>query len=605
MSHINVSTPSFRSPSARLLRISDFSGGVRFSDFSERLSDSQSPYLSNFVYSGDILRTRDGTTEVYSELSLRGELHSEYASAFFGYRIFHIGTSLIAVCKNDRRLVSDTLPNTPSFIFEMNSVLYIFTKNAEIYSMDKNLSLSQIPLPQADYLVNAKNDLSEFTKNELPDNCLLYRLTVSYLANENAGLTEFILPHEPDTERKIILTNPDTDSEITVDFTVEGRTVAVSRKIYSKVKISYVPKKGESERHFDKIFGCTCAVTYGGTGSGGTRVFFSGNPEYPGYYFFSDLLDPCTIPLLSYDILGNGSKNVSAMAKQGDDLVVLCTDSIYRITYRFDKDSGADFTVSEINPYVGCDMPKSVRLVDNRLVFASKKGVYIIVSSDYTDELSVRCISSNIDGDKKDGYTALAKSDANSCSVDYNRSYRLCIGNKTFVWDYGNSPYIASADPAYAATALSWYIFEGKEILSLFEEDGELFAIVSKGEEKCFASFCEKEQRDLEAPIHAYLRIRETDLQAPEKRKVLTDLHLTLLSDGKTPVRVTVFADGREIMSEEVLPDVISWDWEETEEKLARIALRVPRCPSYSFSAGIEINGGLLGIYGITMRFDS
>ncbi len=601
MSHVNVRAPSFGSRPAKLLRLADFSGGVRISSLFERLSDTQCPRLRNLVYSDGILRTRDGTIKVYENLQIEGDLHSECEPPFFGYRLFHIGSRLVAVSESDSRLVSDSLPDTASFMLEMNSTLYIFTSNAEVRTLDKSLNLSLVPLPEADFLVDAKNDLSEYTALELPDNHLLFRLSVTYLANTYSGLTKFTLPTEPDTSCAISFFDTDKDSDISVDYTVEGKTVTVSRKLYSSVKLTYTPKKGESVRQFDKIFGCTCAVAYGGNSSGGTRVFFSGNPEYPGYYFYSDLLEPLSIPLLSYDILGNGSKIVTAMAKQRDDLVMLCTDSIYRISYKFDKSLGADFSVSEISSRVGCEIPKSVRLVDNRLVFASSKGIHIIISSDYTDELSVRSISANIDGDN--GFVITP--DTPSCSIDHNRTYRLCIGSKAYVWDYGNTPYIASYDPASAEKSLAWYILDGLETHTLFEEGGKLYGIVAKDGEKHFVLSTSAVSTDLGTPIKAELRTRDIDLSAPETPKTLTELHLTLLASGTAPIAVTVLADGKPILSEEILPDIISWDDDDTNEKLARAVLRVPHFKAYRYSVSISVEGSPLGVYGITMRFEN
>lgn len=597
MSHVNVRVPSFKGHSSRLLRLDNFSGGVRLKSLSDRLSDNQCPHLRNLIYSGDILRTRDGTVEAFGELPCDGELHSEYGIPFFGYRIFHIGTRLLAVSKTDRRVISDSLPDVRSFMVEMSSTLYIFSSNAEIRALDKSLTLSNIPLPEADYIVDAKNDLSKYTALELPDNMLTSRFTVTYIANTANGLSDFTLPTEPDTSYEISFLNTDTATPISVDYTVEGKVVTVSRKLYSNVKLTYTPKKGESVRHFDKIFGCTCAITYGGTGSGGTRVFFSGNPEYPGYYFYSDLLAPLSIPLLSYDILGNGSKSVSTMAKQRDDLIMLCTDSIYRISYTFDKSLGAEFTVSEISGTVGCDIPKSVRLVDNRLVFASSKGVHIIVSSDYTDELSVRSVSANIDGDE--GFRI--SPDTPTCSIDYNRTYRLCLGSKVYVWDYGNTPYIASYDPATAERVLAWYILDGLETHSLFEEDGNLYGIVAKDGEKHFVLHTSTVATDLGTPISAELRTRDLDFAAPETTKTLTELHLTLLVCDSTPITVTVRADGRTILCEEILPDIISWEEDGTSESLARAVLQIPRCKAFRYSVGIGIEGGGMGVYGVTV----
>src|SRR6185312_9790454 len=60
---------------------------------------------------------------------------------------------------------------------------------------------------------------------------------------------------------------------------------------------------------------------------------------------------------------------------------------------------GASFPLFWINGSIGCDMPGSVQIIDNNVVFGnSELGVFVIVNVSIRDERNVRPISGNING---------------------------------------------------------------------------------------------------------------------------------------------------------------------------------------------------------------
>ena len=263
---------------------------------------------------------------------------------------------------------------------------------------------------------------------------IMYRVCVDYLMKD-AGTDYYILPTECDTEFPLIFTQISTGKVLDVSYTVNGTRVDLKNELSTAVNISYIPAKETEYRNFEKIFGCKRTCTYGGRSSGGTREFFTGNDDYPGHYFYSELLSPLHVKRLSYDILGNGREKVTDLAKQKGDLIAFCENSVYRMVYTFSEAEGADFLVNEISTGVGCDVPGSVQLIDNRLVFAnSDTGIYIIVSSEYTDELSIRRISANINGNGTDGFLYENRLCDGCVSSDYSGKYMLvCPSGNAYI----------------------------------------------------------------------------------------------------------------------------------------------------------------------------
>ena len=158
--------------------------------------------------------------------------------------------------------------------------------------------LSEYDIPETKIGVAENYNLKNYVPLETDDNILTFRVVVEY-TNDNAGSVQYKLPTGCDDAYPVVVTSLKSGKAYDLEYTVEGDTLTFNKVIYGDIIISYVPSKGSECRNFDKIFGCRVTNTYGGTTSAGTRVFFSGNKEYPGYYFYSEMLSPLTVRSLS------------------------------------------------------------------------------------------------------------------------------------------------------------------------------------------------------------------------------------------------------------------------------------------------------------------
>lgn len=626
MTYVNVEVPNLPSEKQAYLKLSNFNGGVCFSKFHSQQSDGQSPFLKNLIFDNNLLRARFGQQTLGNGANAAGTLHCVCENPFFGYKILHIGGGLYSFDGESFSTLCTDIPNCKSFIFEMNAKLYLFCSSAQIFIIDKHLTVEEYEIPTVEIIKNAKYNLSEFEKSEnIPDNMLMFRISVTY-AERNSGIDYYKLPTECDVDYPIIITDVKTGENPKVDFEVKGNILTLSEPLYVAYNISYVPAKGSEYRNFDKIFGCTLTCTYGGRTFGGTRVFFSGNADYPGYYFYSELLSPLEVRTLSYDILGSGNEKINALAKQKDNLIALCDRSVYKISYSFNNQTGPDFSVAEISGKIGCDIPQSVQLIENRLVFANTSpGIFIIVSSDYTDELSVLKISANILGEGTNfgllNETLLSLQ--NGVSADFDGKYIfLCASGNAYVWDYVNTPYYFSQNTLLSQKKLAWYFWDNLRETNLFEINGCLFgtaicngavtngSVIAKNSVTVDSSvtadnsvaivkFSKECSNDFEKNIDCVFQSGELDFGDGFAKKILCELFLNIATKSGVRIKVCVFADGKEIIGK-------SFDFEESQqEKINRIFMKIPGYEAYRFSFCVTASGGSAGIYDAALKLRS
>ena len=148
--------------------------------------------------------------------------------------------------------------------------------------------------------------------------------------------------------------------------------------------------------------------------------------------------------------MDQNSDAITAAAKMGSELIIFKTHSIFAVGYEFDGEE-VYHPVRECHSTIGCDMPGSVQLIDNRLVFAStRSGVYMLISTNNALENIVKPISANINR-----LLMMENGLEDACSCDYARCYWLKAGTHIYLWDYETTPYTGYADYEQGAAAAS------------------------------------------------------------------------------------------------------------------------------------------------------
>lgn len=235
-------------------------------------------------------------------------------------------------------------------------------------------------------------------------------------------------------------------------------------------------KEGQKET----IGGMTKCVWFGGTRSGiggGTRLFVTGNSRRPNLVHYSDVNNPLYFPENNYFYVGDADQAITAFGKQGDLLVIFKEHEIFCTQYvagssftSEDLISGkvtdisalaAQFPLTPIHPTIGCDCPDTIRLVNNRLVWATSDAhVYMMPSVNQYSERNVRDITACI---RRRLEQHTAEDLKKAMATEYKGHYMLLLPDGTvYLLDVGNSAFQSFAYYASekkANRALPWYIW--------------------------------------------------------------------------------------------------------------------------------------------------
>lgn len=464
--------------------------------------------------------------------------------------------------------MQDEMENIPGTFCEFGDRLYYFG-GSEIWEIAPDFTVKPVTPYVPVVMMNASPNLKSGDDNEAY-NLIGAGLTVWY-NGEGGNAINYQLPQKglDNTEVRVNVNAVDLKEGInftvnrmdgTVDFTGGASPYGAPEKGTNNVWVTaykttyeedgFTPKK-------NRITRCTLAVRFGGEAAGvvgGTRVFAMANPNYPYRYWRSDLgLHVSSgvgyFPDTSEELLDQNSEAITAAAKMGDELIIFKENSIFAVGYSFD---GKDvyYPVRECHITIGCDMPGSVQLIDNQLVFAhSKSGVHMLVTLNNELENIVKPISANIN-------SLLLKENnlKGACSCDYDRYYWLCTSGRVYLWDYDTTPYYNYADYDKAQKRLAWYRFDHVSA-SVFFEDGGLCYGGAAG----IVKFT-KSRNDFGQAISAYFKSKAFDMGSPEEEKTIMWLYPSFSADGNILAKVTV-GNGKIDLVKEAQFDIRSFDW--------------------------------------------
>ncbi len=316
----------------------------------------------------------------------------------------------------------------------------------------------------------------------------------------------------------------------------------------------------------EKICRMTQNTWFGGDRSGvagGTRLFVCGNPEHPNLMHWSDVNNPLYFPENNYAYIGGGDQAVTAFGKQGDLLVIYKEHEIYSAQYvagqsytKEDVISGrvtdvaaaaATFPITPLHSSIGCDCPMSVRLVNNKLVWAmSDAHIYMMPSVNQWSERNVRDITAMIRRRLEEQPAEQLKA---AQAGEYNGYYTLLVGNTLYLLDAGNSAFQSYAyysSEKKATRLLPWYtwtlpaptehtwagmVSDGENIRLLAQE-------VQSGGPTGWIVCTLHGNTDNGAKIHSHFATKVWSFGRPERRKAVKELYFGLGNTEGTRVRV-------------------------------------------------------------------
>jgi hypothetical protein len=173
-------------------------------------------------------------------------------------------------------------------------------------------------------------------------------------------------------------------------------------------------------------------------------------------------MDPGYFPAEHYNLAGDFSDPITGFGKQQNMLVIFQSRQIGHATLSTSDVDGRTFLTMDytvISPRLGCDLPKTIQLIENNLVFCNRKhGVMFIKDTSSAYENNVVPISRNVEKPQSSpgGLLYDLSYDATDeiTTVDDSHRYWLFTNNHAWVWDYSlggdvNNP-----------KGLSWFYFD-------------------------------------------------------------------------------------------------------------------------------------------------
>ena len=542
----------------RVERFENLTGGLNRFESGVLLRGGESPFLQNLTYRGGALCCRRGQKRL---AQLRPGALCCAPELFHGWLVAHIGSAIWAVklVRSERTeraertirvpLTDARLPQTAGTFFRWRDELYYKTRGAYVrIAWDEHadelrgtmlqdtangtdmyipvIQLNTDPATGAGDLYQPENRLSAYKKVRFTpvDGVAEYRLPVQQIDAVQAVRIDGALTTAYTVNR----------TAGTVTFTTAP---AAREGADNTVEILY---RKENRGAFDSIMQCAAAAAFGGARE--LCVVFGGPPAQPNAYFWSGgnglVMDPTYFPVSQYNLAGETADPITCFGRQQNVLVVFQKHAVGRASLGEAELSGRvqltlDYT--RIHSSLGCDLPGSLQLVENNLVWCSRRfGVCRLQSSTAALENTIERLSRKIDGD--DARPGLLRelsgvTDGEVCSFDTGSRYVLVLGELAYEWNYALSGH---GDP-------SWFFHRGIQGVGFVPtEGGRLFEITGPGAVAEFLPVL----ADFGAPIEKVYTFPPRAPGGYDRRKEIESVLFVTSAGTRTDTRVIWTAEG-------------------------------------------------------------
>lgn len=309
--------------------------------------------------------------------------------------------------------------------------------------------------------------------------------------------------------------------------TPNGYIPPKSEGLTNNLKITLRINNAESDK---KIAGMQTALWYG-TGNSGSRLCVTGNRDYPSLVCISEKDEPLYFPESNQFFIGDPSQRVTALARQNKSIIMFKEKEIYSAYY-----TSGNFAITNIHTSIGCDLPETVALCDNRLVWTNRGGqVYMLSSLSQYSAASVYKLSNNI-ANILAGDSAIEN--AMACACTDNDKYIIFAENRAYVMDYRKA--IKQSANAFV-NAASWYVWELPQpvkVVAAFSSS-EGLALICRADAR--TTSCHYLAR-LDASSNDTFFIAGNNEFMPNKAPITGKIE-TVLLDGDTPEINKLFTD--------------------------------------------------------------
>lgn len=550
-----ITVPAMRrgseSPPFRYTRLD---GGLNVQDIESEITDIQSPYLLNVVADDrGAISKRYGWINLYTNSLGAGAVHG-----YWDYRkidgtttaLIHHGTKLYTQSgTNDPVEIASGLADQKGVAWVFNDTWY-YVDGVAPWQYDGSSAttvIGYVPTP----VMGANPTTGLGTLNE-DLNYFSNSFKISYSGNGTTAVYQ--LPYTGLTATTILAWIAGVAKTEGTHFTVNRTngtidwTAGTSPHGVPASGTDNVLIQGEKANLMDRTIICKNKYVELFGGANDSRIHLTGNPDAPSTHYYSAVDDginmaPTYWPENNIRLVGSDADYNKGFKVQYDQLILLKERSIWRIEYEISDAGVVDFPAYPLNNTTGCDMPETIQLIDNNIVFSNTyAGPQILTRTDVRTERNVRPLGSNINGAPwRTGLLDEAKADLQAAtSMDWDGKYIICVGSKCWLWDYSLSPYVESMDAKADQQRLSWWYWENTNANSWLIRDNVLyFGDRTTGMVKKFHT----NYNDNGAAINGVWRSKLSYFGLPEWKKNIREVYFRTRATNDSIISITYYDD--------------------------------------------------------------
>lgn len=553
-------------------------GGLNLWDLDYRMGRNESPEMENLWWRDGVLCCRDGQNacDGVDEDGKKAGPGTGYAASngrFHGMEFFHIGACIYYgdPSQEDMTLTKlcEGIPEVRGTFFQYDGALYYKTRGCfkkitkgETFEAADVAGYVPVIVLNADPATGS-GDLYQ------PENRLADGKTVWYNAKES--VKEYHLPVqdvaavtkvEVDGAEKTVETDYTVDLEKgTVTFT--SAPSVTNPPTNNTVKITYTKENTAAKK---AVMDCRYAAVYGGGNS--VVLVLAGSEEQPNAWFWNGnhtVMDAAYFPVTHYNLAGDRAEAVTGFGVQSGFLMIFKERSVGRTelgTAEIDGRVYLTMNYTNVNSDTGCDLPWTIRLVENNLVFASREqGVCLVQSTTPALENNIVCISRKVNGTReRRGLRYDAEQAETACACDDGERYWLCANGHAYVWDYTLS----------TAGRPSWFYFTNIRAADFFSAGQRLHLLRTDGRILRFA----RTYADCNGPIDKVYTFATEHFGSYDRLKDVRRVVFQTRSDTDTKIAVTWRSDYE---SRRDRTDIESFCWRLSPRDLTHRYLGVPQ----------------------------
>lgn len=485
-----------------------------------QMESRRSPEMKNLWWEDGMLRSRPGQVRLLEGV---GQGRAAYEEDFHGWGFFHIGESLYCadLAQPAYILLRTGLGTAAGTFFRYGEHLYYKTAGHFLrirYTEEGSPPFAAGELAEEAYvptiLMNAHpatgaGDLYE------QENRLTGKLRVLFTPDGETSC--YRLPLTALAAVEAVTVNG-AAADYTADLAAGTVTFAAAPEgEANSVAITF---RRSNPAAYDAVMTCRAAAVC----LAGTEVcmVLGGSAQQPNAVFWNGNggggMQDAYFPMACYNLCGDSAEAVTGFGRQYDQLMVLKSGSIGRLTPTLETLEGKTvlaLTYEGVHSGIGCDLPRTIALVENNLVFCNARlGVQRLLSASAAYENNLQCISAPVHGgaDRSGLLAALAAGEA--VAFDDGRRCWFAADGKVFLWDYAIS---TAADPA-------WFLFTNIDAAAFLRWGENVFHLGRDGSLNAFRPTLS----DFGAGIEKVYRFPALSLGGYRCMKDVTEVLLTL-----------------------------------------------------------------------------